>query len=346
MNEQNKAFGSEVGGGVFRKLIYLTVLSLLALVIYPAAGTYDFRDGLNKDYAGEWLNMYVLPNYDTSRIEQVNSAQSFSLEYEIGEPFTADEDAEAVLGSEFEGEFHIINDNDIFHMLLVNEGEITGIYTNNDEVTVNDINIQGMDRRIIYEVYGEPVSTVDKGEKHLVVENEEYDVFEIGDIYVFFFYDLHEADQVNGMLIVDKSEMASGSGLYNHPSAEDNAQMNFHLINATRLKYGVGPLEYDAAVGEAARKHSMDMSANDYFSHVSPGGGTLKTRMMEMEIPFRLAGENIATGHTSPIFSHHSLMNSKAHRVNTLNDDYTHIGIGVDYNSDDVPYYTENYTKK
>src|SRR5699024_7708839 len=61
---------------------------------------------------------------------------------------------------------------------------------------------------------------------------------------------------------------------------------------------------------------------------------------------YRLAGENIAMGHTSPIFSHHSLMNSKEHRVNTLNDSYTHLGIGVDYNADEVPYYTENYIKK
>lgn len=340
-------FCTEAGEAMIKKLIYLSVLTVAAFFIYPAAESYDFREGLDKGYAMEWLNMYVLPNYDTSRIEQVNSTQSYSVEYEMGEPFNMDpEDTGAVIGSEFGGEFNVINENDIFHMLLVNDGLITGAYTNNDEVTINSINIQDMDRDRVIEVYGDPVNTVDRGEKHLIVENDEYDVFEVGDMYVYFFYDLHKADEVNGLLIVRRSEMESGSGLYNHPTVRDNEEMNYHLINATRIRYGIGPLDQHEAAGDAARGHSEDMADNDYFSHDSPGGGTLKDRLQAYDVRFRLAGENIAMGHTSPIFSHHSLMNSKEHRVNTLNETYTHIGIGVDYNSEDVPYYTENYIKK
>src|SRR5699024_11906536 len=118
-------------------------------------------------------------NYDTSKIEQVNSEQSYSIEYTIGESFEAgDHDVEAVIDSEFGGKFNIINKDGNFHILLVNEGEITGLYTNNEEVSIDSINIQGMDRDSIRKIYERDRKTVDKGSKHLIVENEEYDVFD------------------------------------------------------------------------------------------------------------------------------------------------------------------------
>lgn len=336
-----------VGETVIRKTTTLIFMAVALFFVHPAYQSYDFNDGLNKSYAEEWLNLYILPNYDTSKIEQVESTQSHSVEYRMDAPVSLEDDEViATAGSEYEGEFHILNDDDAFHMLLINDGRVTGLYTNSDEVSINSVSIQNMDRPLIREVYGEPVKTVDKGDKRLVVENSEYDVFEINDIYVFFFYDLHEDDKVNGLLTVKKSEMRHAESMYNHPSVSDNEQVNFHLINASRVKYGFESLEYDEDVGEAAGLHSTDMSDNGYFSHVSPDGGTLKERIEKQEIPYSLAGENIATGHTSPIFSHHSLLNSKEHRVNTLNDSYSHIGIGVDYDFEDVPYYTENYVKK
>ena len=332
---------------MFKKTISFLMLSLVIFFIYPAVESYNFKNGLDKSYANEWLNLYVLPNYDTSKIEQVNSTQSYSIDYQMGEPFEAEaEDVEAVIDSEFAGEFNIIDEDGIFHILLVNEGEVTGLYTNNDEVSIDSINIQGMDRDSIREIYDRPVKTVDKGGKHLIVEHEQYDVFDINDKYVYFFYDVHEEDEVNGLLTVKKSEMRHSDSMYNHPSEEDNERLNFHLINATREKYGVAPLDHDPKASKAAGEHSRDMAANDYFSHNAPDGSTLKDRIESLDISYRLAGENIATGHTSPIFSHHSLMNSKEHRVNTLNDSYTHMGIGVEYDAEEVPYYTENYIKK
>src|SRR5699024_12517207 len=80
--------------------------------------------------------------------------------------------------------------------------------------------------------------------------------------------------------------------------------------------------------------------------HDSPDGRTLKDRLINGSVEFRLAGENIATGHTSPIFAHHSLLNSPSHRVNVLNDNFNHLGVGIEYNSDNIPYYTENYIQK
>lgn len=67
------------------------MLLLVLFFLYPAVESYNFKNGLNKSYANEWLNLYVLPNYDTSKIEQVNSTQSYSIEYNIGERFEAEE---------------------------------------------------------------------------------------------------------------------------------------------------------------------------------------------------------------------------------------------------------------
>ena len=79
---------------------------------------------------------------------------------------------------------------------------------------------------------------------------------------------------------------------------------------------------------------------------IRPDGSTLKDRLINGSVDFRLAGENIATGHTSPIFAHHSLLNSPSHRVNTLNESFDYVGVGIEYDRENVPYYTENYLQK
>ena len=43
-------------------------------------------------------------------------------------------------------------------------------------------------------------------------------------------------------------------------------------INAERLKHGLPTMRLDAALTRIARKHSQDMVARNYFSHVSPEG--------------------------------------------------------------------------
>ena len=54
-----------------------------------------------------------------------------------------------------------------------------------------------MDRDKLRETYGEPLDYIRKQWKRLKVEHEEYDVFDVGNYYAYFFYDIHENYQAN-----------------------------------------------------------------------------------------------------------------------------------------------------
>ncbi|OZT78298.1 CAP-associated domain-containing protein [Salinicoccus roseus] len=326
------------------KLFFIIFIYIVSTILAPAVHSYNFKDGLNREYAVEWLETYVYPTYDMSTIHEINSAQTQDIEVAMESEY--DISGQEVLGSEYAGEFVVEEDYGRFRMVLVNDGLVTGAYTNSDDVSIDNINIEGMDRESVREAYGEPEESIKKGWKRLRVDSNEYAVYDLKDRYVYFFYDLHEEDKVNGTLVVMKEEVEAGKELYNHPEAADNSRMNHVLVNATRYEYGVKPLEAYEEAGMAAQGHSEDMAENNYFNHDSPDGETLKDRVEEAGVQYRMAGENIAMGHTSPIFSHHSLMNSMEHRVNTLKPAFTHLGTGTAYNDEDIPYYTENYIQK
>ncbi|WP_271400079.1 CAP-associated domain-containing protein [Salinicoccus roseus] len=326
------------------KLFFIIFIYIVSTILAPAVHSYNFKDGLNREYAVEWLETYVYPTYDMSTIHEINSAQTQDIEVAMESEY--DISGQEVLGSEYAGEFVVEEDYGRFRMVLVNDGLVTGAYTNSDDVSIDNINIEGMDRESVREAYGEPEESIKKGWKRLRVDSNEYAVYDLKDRYVYFFYDLHEEDKVNGTLVVMKEEVEAGKELYNHPEAADNSRMNHVLVNATRYEYGVKPLEAYEEAGMAAQGHSEDMAENNYFNHDSPDGETLKDRVDEAGVQYRMAGENIAMGHTSPIFSHHSLMNSMEHRVNTLKPAFTHLGTGTAYNDEDIPYYTENYIEE
>ncbi|MEH7309085.1 CAP domain-containing protein [Neobacillus drentensis] len=69
-------------------------------------------------------------------------------------------------------------------------------------------------------------------------------------------------------------------------------------------------------------------------------------RMKADDISFHLAGENLAYGQFSSIFAHEGLMNSLGHRENILRAGYEYLGVGVAFNNESQPYYTENFFAK
>ena len=99
----------------------------------------------------------------------------------------------------------------------------------------------------------------------------------------------------------------------------------------------------DPLLVRAARAHSREMCARDYFDHRSPTSGlaTPMDRYMynlrqigEEASPSLLIGENIfycsCTDEThNAAFGHKSLMDSPSHRDNILEPRYTKIGVGV-----------------
>jgi len=100
------------------------------------------------------------------------------------------------------------------------------------------------------------------------------------------------------------------------------------LVNQERSKAGLKPLQMDWELQRVARTKSCDMAQKNYFSHQSPTYGSPFDMMKQFGINYKSAGENIASGQTTPAEAMEAWMNSSGHRANILNTTYTHIGVG------------------
>ena len=118
------------------------------------------------------------------------------------------------------------------------------------------------------------------------------------------------------------------------------------LVNKERASRGLNGLEIDWELSRVARTKSQDMATHHYFSHQSPTYGSPFDMMKHFGIDFRGAGENIASGQTSPESVMNSWMNSQGHRENILKPEFTHIGVGF-YRGGDYGYmWTQQFITK
>ena len=101
------------------------------------------------------------------------------------------------------------------------------------------------------------------------------------------------------------------------------------LLNQARAAAGAGALIADAELEAVARSHSEDMTAHDFFAHVSPDSGSPGDRARRAELLVAQFGENLGLGAT-PEEIHQGLMDSPGHRKNLLTPGYTHVGIAVE----------------
>ncbi len=115
------------------------------------------------------------------------------------------------------------------------------------------------------------------------------------------------------------------------------------LTNLERDKHGFKPLKLDESLANVARKKSVDMATNNYFSHDSPTYGSPFAMMESLGIKYYSAGENIARGQTTPSEVVQAWMDSEGHRENILHPDFTHIGVGFEV---DGYYWTQQFIKR
>jgi uncharacterized protein YkwD len=108
------------------------------------------------------------------------------------------------------------------------------------------------------------------------------------------------------------------------------------LINRLRHRHSLGSLNSDRSLRRAAQGHSSDMVDRDYFSHDSPGGGSIQTR---------IGGSGYLAGASSYMFGEvigggtsrggsakavvRAWMHSGAHRGQLLNRGFHDLGVGV-----------------
>jgi uncharacterized protein YkwD len=117
-------------------------------------------------------------------------------------------------------------------------------------------------------------------------------------------------------------------------------QQILSITNMLRKRHGLSAVQWHEDTSEVAFLHSKDMKENEYFSHQSPTEGTLVNRLAQFDIKYQMAGENIAAQYVDAIAASEGWLNSKGHRDTMLNEEFTHLGVGVD-----GLYYTQNFIR-
>ncbi|MFO1443717.1 CAP domain-containing protein [Bacillus sp. Bva_UNVM-123] len=254
--------------------------------------------------------------------------------------------------NEYGTNWHTYHDNyQNFLMVAYDENnEVSGLFTNQDLIASTKGVKFGTPKETVLQQLGEPLKQIRKGMKFFVLQDDrDYDIFHIDGSYLTIFYDKHNKNHVTSLLIMNEELEQNKKDLYTKASGslkEGFEYQLFDLTNAERVNHHLQVLKWDEHVKETARNHSKDMAVNNYFSHTNLNGQSPFDRMGKDEIIFTLAGENLATGQFSSIFAHEGLMNSLGHRENILRPEFQFLGVGVAFNSEAQPYYTENFFAK
>lgn len=139
------------------------------------------------------------------------------------------------------------------------------------------------------------------------------------------------------------------------PINPDFEQAVIEQTNEVRMQNGLPPLKKNADLGNSARYHSADMSANDYFSHdtLNRKDGELVeacdtwARIEKYYTNWLALAENIAAGQRTPEQAMNGWMNSPDHKHNILSDSYSEIGVGFFQGSGEYRYYwDQNFGKR
>jgi uncharacterized protein YkwD len=109
------------------------------------------------------------------------------------------------------------------------------------------------------------------------------------------------------------------------------------LVNKIRANHGLAKLAVKPSLVRAARRHSAEMGAEQYFDHDSYNGESFARRLIRngykrAGFSFWKVGEDIAWGsglYSTPEVIVDDWMHSKAHRAVILTKCFRNIGIGV-----------------
>jgi uncharacterized protein YkwD len=128
---------------------------------------------------------------------------------------------------------------------------------------------------------------------------------------------------------------AAGVAQRNSP-ASDQGSSNMHeeagqifaLANQARAQVGVGRLDWDPALADAALQHCLRMAAEGPISHQYNGEPDLSTRTAQAGAHYSVIEENVAMGPSADAI-HEEWMHSPGHRANLLSSDVDRVGVAV-----------------
>ncbi|WP_059104729.1 CAP domain-containing protein [Shouchella shacheensis] len=178
----------------------------------------------------------------------------------------------------------------------------------------------------------------------------------VGDHWMQVYMDVH-TDQVSSVRLMNEEILLRQRHYsYSPPQAlpetpeiseeewkqveEANARQIFDLTNSIRHTFELEPFGWSDEVADVAYLHSKDMNDQQYFDHVSPTRGDLGARFQTGEVPYDMAGENIAANYVDGLAAVEGWLNSEGHRVNLLHQEFRYLGVGVHRE-----YYTQNFLK-
>ncbi|HEY3766261.1 MAG TPA: CAP domain-containing protein [Gaiellales bacterium] len=128
--------------------------------------------------------------------------------------------------------------------------------------------------------------------------------------------------------------LAAGLGATTARAAGGHWYPLLQAINRVRRTHGLRPVEASPRLHEAARRHSADMLARDYFAHTSPTGSTLLERILHsgfLTEGYWEAGETLAWGtgsYGTPNGVVKAWLASPEHRAIVLSPIFRFVGIG------------------
>jgi uncharacterized protein YkwD len=136
-------------------------------------------------------------------------------------------------------------------------------------------------------------------------------------------------------LAQDKKEPAK-----DERTAEEKAIVE--LTNKERANEKLPPVKINLVLSKVARAHSANMAITGMFEHILDGKAP-PDRVKAGGYRFSLCGENISRteGAFTPAEVVTGWMNSKPHKANILNGNYTEIGVGVVRTAKGEAYYTQ-----
>lgn len=120
----------------------------------------------------------------------------------------------------------------------------------------------------------------------------------------------------------------SGVKILGYASNIPPAQV-IEVTNQKRAEAGVGALEYNTVLAQAAKAKGEDMLAKDYWAHVAPDGIQPWSFITNAGYKYKYAGENLARDFSDPASAVAAWMASPSHKENLLSSKYQHIGVAV-----------------
>ncbi len=330
---------------MIKKIIFLLVLAVFA-VTFSEFDTESFiqsliHDKTNTVYESQ-INQYSLIEQDRKVFIGMSENEVFS---QFGEPSD-------VLISEYGFLWNIYHDSFKNYIQIgIQNGRVVDIYTNSPDFSFKGIS-NGTSLNDVYLTFETPIEYIIKGNTKYITnkigeENSGLAVFYESGMYVTVFYDMFKNNSVTSINIIDYNTEQNFNCLFAPSSpqlSESFEKLNFYVTNALRVREGFSPLEHSKSLAEISLIHSIEMAENNYFDHVDLSGGSVNNRADSARIKYSKIGENIAMGAQNSIYMHEMLMNSEGHRKNILGD-FSHLGTGVSFSLEDVPYLTQNFLR-